>query len=116
MKSGKPAFLLAKFCCSKNYGEDSFSNPLDAKYLPPVETSTRPGIYSIEKYKWLAEGDGQTEQDHLAFISEQLEWVAVNDCDEPIGFINAEDHHTSLHICEVSVCQPWQGRGWVKAD
>ncbi|MEY0673347.1 GNAT family N-acetyltransferase [Providencia rettgeri] len=87
------------------------ATPLDAKYLPPVEASAGQAFTSIEKYKWLAEGDGQTEQDHLDFISEQLEWVAVNDCDEPIGFINAEDHHTSLHICEVSVCQQWQGRG-----
>ncbi|MBQ0266971.1 GNAT family N-acetyltransferase [Providencia huaxiensis] len=84
---------------------------LDAKSLPTVEASAGQAFTSIEKYQWLAEGDGQTEQDHLGFISEQLEWVAVNDCDEPIGFINAESHHTSLHICEVSVCQQWQGQG-----
>lgn len=87
------------------------ATPFDAKHLPAVEISAGQTFTSIEKYQWLAEGDGQTEQDHLDFISEQLEWVAVNDCDEPIGFINAEDHHTSLHICEVSVCQQWQGQG-----
>ncbi|MDH2375591.1 GNAT family N-acetyltransferase [Providencia rettgeri] len=87
------------------------ATPLDAKHLPLVEASAGQSFMSIEKYQWLAEGDGQTEQDHLDFIFEQLEWVAVNDYDEPIGFINAEEHHTSLHICEVSVCQQWQGQG-----
>lgn len=83
----------------------------DAKYLPAVEASAGQAFTSIEKYKWLAEGDGQTEQDHLDCIAEQLEWVAVNDSGEPIGFINAESHHDSLFICEVSVCQQWQGQG-----
>ncbi|KLN46259.1 GNAT family acetyltransferase [Providencia rettgeri] len=85
--------------------------PTDAKHLPAVEASAGQAFTSIEKYKWLAEGDGQTQQDHLEFIAEQLEWVAVNDSGEPIGFINAENHHDSLHICEVSVSQQWQGRG-----
>ena len=85
--------------------------PTDAKYLPAVEASAGQAFTSIEKYKWLAEGDGQTEQDHLDCIAEQLEWVAVNDSGEPIGFINAESHHDSLHICEVSVSQQWQGQG-----
>ncbi|WP_273827630.1 GNAT family N-acetyltransferase [Providencia rettgeri] len=83
----------------------------DAKYLPAVEASAGQAFTSIEKYKWLAEGDGQTEQDHLDCIAEQLEWVAVNDSGELIGFINAESHHDSLFICEVSVCQQWQGQG-----
>ncbi|KLN46875.1 GNAT family acetyltransferase [Providencia rettgeri] len=85
--------------------------PTDAKHLPAVEASAGQAFTSIEKYKWLAEGDGQTQQDHLEFIAERLEWVAVNDSGEPIGFINAENHHDSLHICEVSVSQQWQGRG-----
>lgn len=83
----------------------------DAKYLPAVEASAGQAFTTIEKYKWLAEGDGQTEQDHLDFIAKQLEWVAVNDNGRPIGFINAENHHDSLFICEVSVCQQWQGQG-----
>ncbi|WP_374448540.1 GNAT family N-acetyltransferase [Providencia sp.] len=87
------------------------ATPADAKYLPAVEASAGQAFTTIEKYKWLAEGDGQTEQDHLDCIAEQLEWVAVNDSGEPIGFINAESHHDSLFICEVSVCQQWQGQG-----
>ncbi|EPK8020305.1 GNAT family N-acetyltransferase [Providencia rettgeri] len=87
------------------------ATPFDAKHLPAVEASAGQAFSSVEKYQWLAEGEGQTEQDHLGFISAQLEWVVVNDCDEPIGFINAENHHHSLHICEVSVCQQWQGQG-----
>lgn len=85
--------------------------PEDAKYLPAVEASAGQAFTSIDKYKWLAEGDGQTVQAHLDFIAKQLEWVAVNDSNEPIGFINAEKYHDSLHICEVSVCQQWQGQG-----
>ncbi|HGN1705601.1 TPA: GNAT family N-acetyltransferase [Providencia rettgeri] len=85
--------------------------PNDAQYLPAIEASAGLKFADNPKYHWVAEGDGQTEQDHLAFIHQQLEWIAVNDKNEPIGFINTEKHEGSLHICELSVCQNWQGKG-----
>lgn len=83
----------------------------DAPFLPSVEASAGQAFKALEKYQWIAEGEGQTEQDHLAFIEQQLEWVAVNANDEPIGFINVDRHDGSLHICELSVCQNHQGKG-----
>ncbi|CAK7063624.1 GNAT family N-acetyltransferase [Providencia rettgeri] len=85
--------------------------PDDAKYLPAVELSAGQTFANHEKYRWVAEGEGQTEQEHLAFIHQQLEWVAVNNDGEVVGFINAEKRRNSLHICELSVCQNWQGQG-----
>lgn len=82
----------------------------DAKFLPAVEASAGQTFLSHEKYRWVAEGDGQTERDHLDFIHHHFEWVAVNDNDEPVAFINAEKLSHSLHICELSVCQSWQGK------
>lgn len=87
------------------------ANQQDAKYLPAVEKSAAQTFLGHEKFGWIAQGDGQTEKDHLEFIQLQMEWIAVNNSDEPIGFINFEKHENSLHICELSVCQQWQGKG-----
>ncbi|KAG9237801.1 putative acetyltransferase [Amylocarpus encephaloides] len=38
-------------------------------------------------------------------------WVAVNDWDQPIGFLGGEDLQGNFHIDEISVVQEYQGRG-----
>lgn len=85
--------------------------PKDAQYLPAIEASAGLKFADNPKYGWIAGGEGQTEQDHLAFIYQRLEWVAVNDKDQPVGFINTEKLSNTLHICELSVCQDCQGQG-----
>jgi ribosomal protein S18 acetylase RimI-like enzyme len=38
-------------------------------------------------------------------------WIAVNDWDQPIGFLGGEDLQGNFHITEISVAQDYQGRG-----
>jgi ribosomal protein S18 acetylase RimI-like enzyme len=38
-------------------------------------------------------------------------WIAVNDWDQPIGFLGGEDLSGNFHITEISVAQDYQGRG-----
>ncbi|MBP6122658.1 MULTISPECIES: GNAT family N-acetyltransferase [Providencia] len=87
------------------------ANVSDARLLPDIEKSAAQIFLGHEKFSWIAQGNVQTEQDHLNFIQRKMEWVAVNGSDEPIGFINVEKQANSLHICELSVCQQWQGQG-----
>ncbi len=87
------------------------ANLSDVRLLPDIEKSAAQTFLGYEKFSWIAQGNVQTEQDHLNFIQQKMEWVAVNGSDEPIGFINVEKHANSLHICELSVCQRWQGQG-----
>lgn len=42
-------------------------------------------------------------------------WVAVNDWDQPIGFLGGENFEGNFHLVEVSVAQAFQGRGVGKA-
>lgn len=53
----------------------------------------------------------QSEQAHLDYIHQEMEWIAVDSRDQPIAFINVERLKESLQICEVSVCQLCQGKG-----
>ncbi|EPE24397.1 Acyl-CoA N-acyltransferases (Nat) [Glarea lozoyensis ATCC 20868] len=38
-------------------------------------------------------------------------WIAVNDWDQPIGFLGGENLQGNFHIAEISVAQDFQGRG-----
>jgi ribosomal protein S18 acetylase RimI-like enzyme len=42
-------------------------------------------------------------------------WIAVNDWDQPIGFLGGESLDGNFHLVEVSVAQEFQGRGVGKA-
>ncbi|MCW2254126.1 GNAT superfamily N-acetyltransferase [Providencia alcalifaciens] len=83
----------------------------DAKNLPVIEYSAAQIFRGHAKFGWIADGDVQTEQEHLGYIQQQMAWIAVANDDQPIGFINTQKLENSLHIREVSVAQPWQGKG-----
>jgi len=42
-------------------------------------------------------------------------WIAVNDWDQPIGFLGGENFEGNFHLVEISVAQEFQGRGVGKA-
>ena len=85
--------------------------PSDAAILPTIEHSAAQTFRGHLELGWIADDDVQSEQDHLNYIAQEMEWVAVNNNDQPVAFINIERLQESLHICEVSVCQSWQGKG-----
>lgn len=83
----------------------------DAKNLPAIEYSAAQIFRGHAEFDWIADDDVQPEHEHLGYIQQQMEWVAVDNDDQPIGFINTQKLGNSLHIDEVSVVQSWQGKG-----
>ncbi|EKT55646.1 GNAT family N-acetyltransferase [Providencia sneebia] len=87
------------------------ANIKDVNKLPVIEASAAQSFRGHPQFNWIAEGDVQSEQDHIEYVQQQMEWVAVDNDDLPIGFINTQKLENSLHINEVSVCHIWQGKG-----
>lgn len=85
--------------------------PSDVATLPTIEHSAAQIFRDHPQLGWIADDGVQSEQEHLNYIVQEMEWVAVDSADLPIGFINIERLQESVHICEVSVCQSWQGKG-----
>jgi GNAT superfamily N-acetyltransferase len=88
----------------------------DAAFLPDIEQAAGTVFRSIPDLAWLADGDVISVTRHRAFIRAGLCWVAtLADGNHRLGFLSAEVQPDALHIREVSVIPPWQGRGIGKA-
>lgn len=83
----------------------------DANKLPEIEYSAGQLFSTIEDLSWISTGDVQDIGSHLASIEKQSHWVAVNENDEPVGFIMTADLPESLFIHEISVSSAWQNKG-----
>ncbi|MNP46685.1 putative N-acetyltransferase YjaB [compost metagenome] len=49
--------------------------------------------------------------EHRAIIAQSTCWVAVDNQDQPLGFLSAQRKDCNLHIHELSVRQDCQGQG-----
>ncbi|TVY16475.1 Acetyltransferase [Lachnellula arida] len=86
----------------------------DISLLESVERSAAQ-IFRTVNLGFLADGptldpavlSGMAKSNHL--------WIAVNDWDQPIGFLGGENFEGNFHLVEVSVAQDFQGRGVGKA-
>lgn len=83
----------------------------DAPFLPAIEQSAGQLFRKINDLSWIAESDVQDIQSHLAFIDKHAHWVAVNNENQPVGFIMTRDLPDSLFIHELSVSEAWQNKG-----
>lgn len=84
---------------------------LDAPLLPAIEQSAGQAFLSIPELAWIAHDSPQSPQRHLELLAQGLSWVAVDDSDRPVGFLNAEVVDGELYICETSVHQDHQRKG-----
>ncbi|KAJ5963138.1 GCN5- N-acetyltransferase [Penicillium waksmanii] len=82
----------------------------DAPLLPAVERSAAQAFLQLPKHAWLADGDTQSVEQHLKFIKDGFEWVAVDAKDAPIAFLNGNLTKKTFHIHEVSVQSIHQGK------
>ena len=87
------------------------AQPRDAAFLPPIERSAAQLFSQVPSLAWIATDSVQTEERHLELIKEGTEWVAIDDDDKPIGFLNGDLVAGNLHICEVSVHADHQRKG-----
>ncbi|MCX8999169.1 GNAT family N-acetyltransferase [Rhizobiaceae bacterium BDR2-2] len=67
---------------------------------------------SVPEFEWVAGDDVQSEERHAELIAGGTAWVAVDDRDVPVGFLNAQACPDALHILELSVRADQQGRGF----
>lgn len=86
------------------------AQPRDAKKLPAIERSAAQVFRGHHQFAWIADDEVQSEQDHLQFIQDNREWVAVDNDDQPIGFINVDKLTHSLHSILVKFLCANRGR------
>ena len=82
----------------------------DAATLPAIERAAGERFREIPPLAWLAGGEVISTEEHLNYAERGLSWLALAN-DQPVGFILAEAHPSSLFIVELSVYLDWQGKG-----
>ncbi|MGQ5630648.1 GNAT family N-acetyltransferase [Enterobacter cloacae] len=86
------------------------THPGDVTALPAIERAAGERFREYPELAWLAEGDVISAEQHLDYAERGLSWLALAN-DQPVGFILAELHASSLFIVELSVHLDWQGKG-----
>ncbi|MFH7908243.1 GNAT family N-acetyltransferase [Enterobacter cloacae] len=86
------------------------TRPGDVTALPAVERAAGERFRDYPELAWLAEGEVISAEQHLDYAERGLSWLALAN-DQPVGFILAELHVSSLFIVELSVHLDWQGKG-----
>ncbi|EMJ0103838.1 GNAT family N-acetyltransferase [Enterobacter cloacae] len=86
------------------------TRPGDVTALPAIERAAGQRFRDYPELAWLAEGDVISAEQHLDYAERGLSWLALAN-DQPVGFILAETHVSSLFILELSVHLDWQGKG-----
>ena len=86
------------------------TRPGDVTALPAIERAAGQRFRDYPELAWLAEGEVISVEQHLDYAERGLSWLALAN-DQPVGFILAELHASSLFIVELSVHLDWQGKG-----
>lgn len=86
------------------------TRPGDVTALPAIERAAVERFRDYPELAWLAEGEVISAEQHLDYAERGLSWLALAN-DQPVGFILAELHASSLFIVELSVHLDWQGKG-----
>lgn len=80
----------------------------DIAALPAIERAAAGRFRDFPALAWLADGEVISAEQHLDYVERGLSWLALAN-DQPVGFILAEAHPSSLFIVELSVDLDWQG-------
>ena len=86
------------------------TRPGDVASLPAIERAAGERFREDPCLAWLADGEVISAEQHLEYAERGLSWLALAN-DQPVGFILAEAHPSSLFIVELSVYLDWQGKG-----
>lgn len=83
----------------------------DARLLPAIEQSAAQAFVALPALAWIAQHTVLSRVDHLEFVAADLEWVVVDEQDQPLGFVCATAFDEALHIEEFAVAHAHQGQG-----
>ena len=86
------------------------TRPGDVASLPAIERAAGERFRESPDLAWLADGEVISAEQHLEYAERGLSWLALANS-QPVGFILAEAHPSSLFIVELSVDLDWQGKG-----
>lgn len=91
------------------------ATPDDAPALPPVDRSAGELFRTLPELAWLADGEGMSVARHRELIAHGASWVAADQDDAPVAFLEGEVFGNELHVWELSVHRDWQLRGLGRA-
>jgi len=83
----------------------------DIDRLEAVERSAATLFRTLPDLAWLAEDRTAGPEAHARAVAQGRSWVAVDEADQPVGFLFAAVEDADLHILELSVSAEHQGRG-----
>jgi predicted N-acetyltransferase YhbS len=83
----------------------------DVAQLMAVERSAAQLFRRQPAWRFIADGDVMSAQQHGGFIARQSEWLAESPEGEVAGFIAVLAQPADWHIAELSVAGDWQRRG-----
>ncbi|WP_449253593.1 GNAT family N-acetyltransferase [Brevundimonas naejangsanensis] len=84
----------------------------DIGHLDAIERSSATLFRTIPDLAWLADDRTAGPEAHAHAVAQGLSWVAVDEADQPVGFlIAAIEDDADLHVLELSVGADHQGRG-----
>jgi GNAT superfamily N-acetyltransferase len=83
----------------------------EAALLPAIERSASALFQQITELSWISDDDVQSAEQHVKYIANGTEWVAVNSDNIPVGFLNGEEIGGQFHILEMSVHSAHQRHG-----
>ncbi|KAH6676574.1 putative acetyltransferase [Halenospora varia] len=86
------------------------ARPSDIPLLEHVERSAAE-IFRAVGLDHLPDGDMMNPSVLAKMAAMNHLWIAVNDWDQPIGFLGGHDIDGKFHLAEVSVAHEFQGRG-----
>ncbi len=84
----------------------------DTGQLDAIERSSSTLFRTLPDLVWLAEDRTAGPEAHARALEQGLSWVAVDEEDQPVGFlIAAIEDDADLHVLELAVGADHQGRG-----
>ncbi|MCO8019773.1 hypothetical protein NI456_12990 [Brevundimonas diminuta] len=76
----------------------------DIGRLEAVERSAATLFRTLSDLAWLAEDRTAGPEAHARAVAQGLSWVAVDEADQPVGFLSAAvEDDAELHILELAV-------------
>ncbi|AZC01495.1 GNAT family N-acetyltransferase [Acinetobacter pittii] len=83
----------------------------DIDQLILIEKSASKAFLTIPDLAWIAESNTITPELHVKFISDFYSFVAIDESNQPVGFLYSKKYNNDLYILEVDVDQTRQKQG-----
>lgn len=87
------------------------ASPADAVHFPSIERSAGTLFETVPGLAWLATAPDRSASQYRRLIAQGLSWTAVTPEGRRVGFIASTIEESEIHVWELAVSRPLQGRG-----